>query len=207
MAKTLWTSLDKLAPTQMNIGVIAMESKVKKILSKHKKGKLESYIKKKVAPAYLAKNGKYYIIDRHHTSRALYEANTPLKKFPVEVLADYSHLSMDEFFTEMNRSGKLYLLDNGEGPLSPFLLPEHIKDITDDPYRSLAWMVREKGGFKKVDVAFLEFIWSAFLREHIELRFENESELKGYLNHALKLAKSKKAKHLPGYIGKKKEEL
>ncbi|MCR9205598.1 MAG: hypothetical protein NXH75_13525, partial [Halobacteriovoraceae bacterium] len=164
----LWVQLDHLAPTQMNIGEIAMQYKVKKIQKKAKKGELLDYLKKKKAPAYLGPDGRYYIFDRHHTSRALYEANVSFTMFYIDVLKDCSHLTMNEFFTLLSQENKLYLYDNGVLK-TPNELPLTIFDLSNDPYRSLSWMVREEGGFKKVDVPFLEFMWADFLRAKIKL--------------------------------------
>lgn len=197
-AENLWVHLDYLAPTQMNIGEIAMQDKVKKIQKKARKGELLDYLKKKKTPAYLGPDGRYYIFDRHHTSRALYEAQVNFEKFYLDVQKDYSHLTMEEFFNLLSKENKLYLYDNGI-LRTPNELPLTIYSLTNDPYRSLSWMVREKGGFTKVDVPFLEFMWADFLRGKINLIRGDQSELDQYLNQALKLSRSQEARHLPGF--------
>ena len=182
----------------MNIGEIAMRDKVKKIQKKAKKGELLDYLKKKAAPAYLGPDGRYYIFDRHHTSRAVHEANVGFNMFYIDVLKDCSHLTMDEFFTLLAQENKLYLYDNGELK-TPHHLPMTIFNLTNDPYRSLSWMVREEGGFKKVDVPFLEFMWADFLRSRIQLTQGDQQELEKFLDQAFKLSRSREARHLPGY--------
>lgn len=182
----------------MNIGEIAMLDKVKTIKKKAKKGELLDYLKKKVAPAYLGPDGRYYIFDRHHTSRAVYEAKVGFSMFYIDVLKDCSHLTMEEFFTLLKQENKLYLYDNGVLK-TPLDLPLTIYDLSNDPYRSLAWMVREEGGFKKVDVPFLEFMWADFLRARINLTLGDQDELDQHLDQAFKLSRSREARHLPGY--------
>lgn len=203
-ASVQWVHLSQLAPTQFTIGEHAMLEKSFKMIEKYNEdikdlGKLRKYLLKKVAPAYLAKNGRYYIVDRHHTSRALYEANLPIMKFPVEIIKDLRHLEMKDFFCYLNKINSLYLYERGQGPLDAFQLPEHIWELPDDPYRSLAWLVREEGGFKKVKVNFLEFLWANYFRNHIHLKNGSELELKKNLKRAIKMAQDSRASHLPGY--------
>lgn len=199
LGKSLWVTLDKLAPTQMNIGVYAMKDKVAKIERKNREGKLLKYLNKKYAPSFLGPDRRYYIIDRHHTSRALYEANVPVKKFKVEVIKDLSHLDWPEFYDFMEKGHYLYLYDQGVGPTQPEDLPKHIWELSDDPYRSLAWMVRESGGFEKVDVPYLEFMWGDFFRKRIQLAGTHPRDLYDVLNEAYDLSQSEEASFLPGY--------
>lgn len=198
-AQETWVELSDLAPTQINIGLIAMQEKISKIEEKEIKGDLENYLSKKLAPAFIGPDKRYYIIDRHHTSRALYEARVSFKKFKVDILRDLSHLSWTEFYDFLQKGHFVYLYDQGNGPQDPLTLPKFIWELTDDPYRTLAWMVREKGGFDKVDVPYLEFMWADFFRKRITLNGTTEFDLFKVLNQAIKLSKSEEANHLPGF--------
>ncbi len=203
-SKIQWIDLDLLSPTQFNIGHIAMLDKKQKIFKKYNKEfkgrkKLEKYLIEKAAPAYLASNGRYYIVDKHHTSRALYEANIPIKKYPIFLIQNLSHLSLSEFFKYLQNVNGLYLFDNAKGPLDPFKLPLFISDLDNDPYRSLSWMVREGGGYEKRDVNFQEFIWANFFRKRIPLHRGTERELKKHLKRAIEMALSPEASYLPGF--------
>ena len=51
----------------------------------------------------------------------------------------------------------------------PQTLPTHIKDLAFDPYRSLAWIVREQHGYIKNNVPFSEFKWANFFRTRVLL--------------------------------------
>ncbi len=202
-----WVDLDRLAPTQMNIGLIAMKDKVQKIEKKDREGELLKYLNKKIAPAFIGPDGRYYIIDRHHTSRALYEAKVSFKRFKVDIIKDLSHLSWDEFFGFMQKRQFLYLYDQGVGPLSPNTLPKYIWDLSDDPFRSLSWMVRERGGFKKVDIPYLEFIWGDFFRKRIHLNGHEQCDLDRVFKEAFELSQSDEASFLPGYSTKKQHKI
>ncbi len=203
-SKIQWVDIDLLSPTQFNIGHVAMLDKKQKMLKKFNKElkgkkKLEKYLLEKAAPAYLASNGRYYIVDRHHTSRALYEANTSIKKYPILLIQNLSHLSLRDFFKYLQKVNGLYLFDNGEGPLDPFELPLFLSDLDNDPYRSLSWMVREEDGYEKIDVNFQEFIWANFFRKNIPLYRGTETELKKNLKRAIEMALSPEASNLPGF--------
>jgi len=85
--------------------------------------------------------------------------------------------------------------------LSPVLLPEKIKMLQDDPYRSLAWLVRKNGGYKKTAIPFAEFKWARYFRKKIKLSGKKHA-IKDALPLALELARDPEAENLPGYIGK-----
>ncbi len=202
--KIKWVKLSKIAPTQFNIGILAMEEKRDKMIEKYNKElkskkNLEKYLLEKAAPAYLGENGQYYIVDRHHTSRALYEANLPVDEFPVIIIKDLSDMDLSDLFDYLGSINGLYLYENGQGPLDPRHLPDHIWELDDDPYRSLAWLVREAGGFDKAEVNFLEFIWANYFRKKITLVNGSEAELNQNLKRAIEMAHEPDASHLPGY--------
>ena len=94
--------------------------------------------------------------------------------------------------------------------ITPSQLPTSVKDLRDDPFRSLAGAVRAACGFSKKDSYlpdsnYLEFKWADYLRENwsktnipvdeINANFDNTAA-------ALQLAIEKEAIVLPGYTGK-----
>jgi hypothetical protein len=81
------------------------------------------------------------------------------------------------------------------------LLPINIRGLADDPYRGLAWAVREAGGFEKTGEPFCEFRWADFLRKRIRMA-RTEGAFEEALKEALALAATPEAKHLPGYRAK-----
>jgi hypothetical protein len=63
----------------------------------------------------------------------------------------------------------------------------------DDPYRTLAWMVRKRDGFCRAlmqQKEFAEFIWADWMRGKIEPAAQVAAGPKKFLETALKLAKS-----------------
>ncbi|MEL4383009.1 ParB/Srx family N-terminal domain-containing protein, partial [Shewanella algae] len=43
-------------------------------------------------------------------------------------------------------------------------LPLNVDDMVDNPFRSLAWLLKKAKTYKDLDVPFQEFAWASFLR-------------------------------------------
>lgn len=188
-----------LRPTQIAVGMKEVHERVKKLRGM-KAHELEAYLKKWPAPVVLGPNGRVYLVDRHHHARACWEAGIGLIR--VESLADFSKLSFTEFFGKLEAKGWLHLYDQfGCGPHDPEHLPENVRCLADDPYRSLAWMLRHAGGYEKSAALFSDFAWADFLRKNLKthLVFNEYDEA---VKEALMLAKSSLAAGLPGYSGR-----
>ena len=186
-----------LRPTQMALGMKEVDYRVKKI-NNMKDKVLEDYLQERRVPIILGPKARVYLVDHHHLARSCWEVG--VKEIPVEVKADLSHLSYEELWKVMQTSHWIYPFDQlGGGPHDPINLPENIKGLADDPYRSLSWMVREKGGYEKSEKPFSEFHWANFFRKNMRLHpvFDH---LDTALDEALRLAKSEKAQHLPGCL-------
>lgn len=185
-----------LRPTQMALGMKEVEYRVRKI-SGMKGKELEKYLHERRVPVVFGAHSRVYIVDHHHLVRSCWEAG--LEDVPVEKKADLSHLPLKELWDIMHGSHWIYPFDQlGNGPHDPIHLPENVRGLADDPFRSLAWIVREKGGFEKSEVPFAEFHWAGFFRKSLRLHpvADHPEET---LKEAMELAKSPLAKHLPGY--------
>lgn len=197
------SGFDRIHPTQFALGMISIKKKKAKVEKYARKGKIEKYLNKKIAPAIIGPDHMFYIIDRHHTSYSILHAkiNSKDKMLYLKIVKDWSHLSFKEFSTEMIQHNFVWLKDENHQLRNFHELPAHINHLGDDPYRSLAWMVRKKDGFKKTGLSFQEFYWGIFYKQQgIKLTDSNEQDLNDYLSYALKLASSPLASHLPGYI-------
>ena len=75
-----------------------------------------------------------------------------------------------------------------------------MKDLKDDPYRSLSGAVRHDGGFAKVSTPFAEFKWADFLRSKI-LVTDIDEDFRKTVKKASALATKRSACALPGYKG------
>lgn len=193
------THVMELKPTQFALGMREVEVKVAK-LRKMSGKELDDYLHEHKVPVIQAQGGHLYLIDHHHLVRACWEAH--IDHVRVEIKADLSSLSEEKFWEKMKASGWVYLHDQfGKGPHAPQFLPIDVRGLADDPFRSLAWELREKKGFTKSEKPFCEFSWANFLREHIDT---HPGRL-GYdeaLRHALELCHKPEARKLPGFVEK-----
>jgi hypothetical protein len=80
-------------------------------------------------------------------------------------------------------------------------MPQRLADLQDDPYRSLAGLVRNAGGFAKDQAPFVEFLWADFFRPLIAARLIKQ-DLTRATRLGLKLARSAAARYLPGWSGR-----
>ena len=183
--------------------MLSIKSKTQEVELAYTNGKLSEFLNSKVAPAIIGPDQNYYITDRHHTSFSITKALIPedLKTLEIEILHDWSQLSLTEFETKMIQNNYVWLIDETHTKRDIKSLPKNISNLTDDPYRSLAWKVRKKGGFSKVKVSYLEFYWGMFFKKNgIKLTSSNPKEIAIVLEKAMSLARSNKANHLPGFI-------
>lgn len=188
--------VNDLKPTQAYVGMEVVKLKAKKIESLSKEER-KTYLKKNPVPVIVGPDGQYYIIDHHHLSLALIKAG--YSKLYIEIIADWSGLSEFEFWQAMEEGRYSYLYDHKSRPIHHSELPEKIKDLKDDPFRSLAYFVRKAGGYEKTGVNFAEFYWAQYFKKFISLKDLNRNK-KAAFSKAVRLSHSIDAINLPGYI-------
>ena len=164
-----------LSPTQFAIGKAEIEVRAGRMRKKLKKdpGKLHDYLRVRPIPI-VVRGDRFYLVDHHHLVRALYDVEnaSPGKNICVyvKVLGNASSLEEVYFWKTMHADNLVYLFDQaGGGPQPPQTLPVHIKNLAFDPYRSLAWIIREQHGYIKNNEPFSEFKWANFFRTRVLL--------------------------------------
>jgi hypothetical protein len=188
----------KLHPTQFAIGMREVKMRSGKLQGKNPKA-VDRYLLEKIMPLVIGPGGVPYILDHHHLALVLLEVGGRTTLY-AEVRENWSQLTDAEFWKRMKEKNWLYLYDEfGRGPLEPAQLPKTIGEMRDDPYRSIAWIVREKGGYRQTDSPFAEFQWANFFRTRILLETV-QTEFDRAVKEAMKLVSSKGAEKLPGYI-------
>ena len=193
-----------LRPTQFVLGMKEIEYKVETI-AKFSKKEWELYRDDHVIPVVKGPRKQIYMIDHHHFARACWELG--LKDFKIEVKKDLTTYSPQQFWNFMIRKEWTYLHDQfGMGPHSPEALPADVRCMADDPYRSLAWAMIDRGAIKKEELPFFEFQWAAFFRLNLPIQLHSKSDFSKSLELAAALSTSKSANHLPGFIGKKRSK-
>jgi len=182
-------SIEKLHPTQPEVGQYQIEQKVKEFKALSDK-KIEAVIEKKIVPVVIGPEGKLYLIDHHHNSLALLETGHP--EVHVIVKENWSTLDLQSFWDKMN-SNQYSFLKKADGtllnPLSP-AFPQTLRECGDNPYRSLVWILTEKGILKEGDIPYYEFYISDILKEkglEIPSGKMKKSEISKYIKKATKI--------------------
>jgi hypothetical protein len=189
-----------LRPTQFAIGMSEVERKAKKLRRLSKK-KLAKYVKQNPVKVICGPHRDLYVIDRHHTLMAYWLIG--VKRVPVAIDENFAsrRMSREKFWRFMSRHHLTHLYDQfGEGPHDPLYLPVDIRGLSDDPYRSLAWMAQRKGAFGKSKVPYYEFGWAQLLRRRKLLSPAGRARLRPALSAAIRLCRSPAARKLPGYL-------
>jgi len=188
----------KVRPTQFAVGKWEVDRRAEHI-ARLKPQKLQAYLEEHRASIVIGPQGVPYLTDGHHLCGALLKSKVR-STVDAKVAANLSHLTPEAFWTVMKGKGWAYLYDeNGRGPLEPDRLPKTVADLADDPYRSLAWAVRERGGWEKSLSSFAEFQWAIFFRSRIKIE-NRPGGFEKAVEEALKISHTPEAKDLPGYV-------
>ena len=185
-----------LRPTQITVGMREVQAKRKRWREMHKDP--GEFLGKHMIPVILGPKLRHYVIDHHHLARALHDEG--VKKVAVTVIANLSRLEGDAFWTVMDNRNWMHPFD-AEGRRRPYVdIPKSVRDLHDDPFRSLAGELRRAGGFAKDTTPFSEFLWADFLRRRIKRKMVEE-DFDRAAEKALQLARSPDAGYLPGWCG------
>lgn len=189
------TPVLELRPTQMTLGMVEVAVKRKSWKAQNQK-KLSDFLGHHMVPVIIGPDEQRFLIDHHHLARALHDEG--VDSVFVTIVADFHKLDPHDFWNLMDFHGWTHPYD-GKGRRRDYAdLPKTVKDMEDDPYRSLAGRLREIGGFAKDSTPFSEFVWADFLRRRIRPK-EVRKDFAAALNVALDLARSDDASYLPGW--------
>ena len=206
--------ISDLHPTQASVGMVEVRIKAEKLNNEIQRRSDRDFLKyllkhNKEEPIIIGPGGIFYITDHHHLARALYDVGA--SQTYCTIVDNLSDAKPDDFWKHLEENNEVYLKDQNGNPIPPRDLPASVKDLSNNPFRSLAGAVRESCGFEKGDKSssgedYLEFQWADYLRvrwaqtgiapQDIDTRFE------GATIAALHLAAQKDAASLPGYTGK-----
>ena len=193
-------AIEKVHPTQFAVGYWEVKQRAANI-ARHGPGRLEIYEEEHLALLVVGPGGVPYLVDGHHLCLAMLKAGRGTT-VEARVVANWRDLPVAEFWSKMRETNYVYPYDNhGRGPLEVEKLPKKVTELTDDPYRSLAWAVRNRGGFQKTMVSFAEFQWANFFRKRIGISQKGKGFEKA-VEAALKVSHTDEAKNLPGYTPK-----
>src|SRR6185312_6476992 len=184
-----------LRPTQMTVGMREVKEKRKRFREKKKQAET---LGKHMIPVVKGPDKRYYVVDHHHLARALHDEG--VTDILVTLIGDLSMVERDAFWGVMDNKRWVYPYD-AKGERRHFKdLPKSIRELKDDPYRSLAGELRRAGGFAKDTTPFSEFLWADFLRRQVPRKLI-EKDFGHALEKALQAAKRHDAIYLPGWCG------
>lgn len=199
-SKLLSVPIEDLRPTQMAVGMRAVAAKREKVERRARSGrKLRRFLEDRPIPAVYGPADDLFILDHHHLSLALLKSE--VEEAFVRVVGDFSHLPRKRFLQRMSALGLLHAYDGHGRPVCPTELPESLSKLRSDPYRDLAWSVREAGGFAKTGRPYAEFRWADFFRTRIP-RSTVRRDFDYAHDRAMWLARSREASRMPGYTGR-----
>jgi hypothetical protein len=190
-------SITDLMPTQCAIGFLEVADKRKEWCQLRKKARIE-LLDQHWFPSVLGPNKRHYIIDHHHLGMALHQENQD--KVQLTVLKDLSWLGEETFWRVMEFHQWVHPFNENGVRIAFKKLPQHISQLTDDPYRSLAGLARRAGAFAKDITPYSEFLWADYFRARIGKKRLLES-WDHALESAMVLAKAVEASYLPGWAG------
>jgi hypothetical protein len=198
--KLIEVPIAKLHPTQMCVGLAEVLHRREDFASDSPKQRRE-YLKAKPVPLVRNGNGEYWMVDRHHRLRGLLELDADASAWGYIVM-ELASTHKTEVLTALHKKGWLYLYNSrGIGPLTTSDLPENLKELQDDPFRSLVWKLKQEGVIEAAPlIPFHEFRWGAWLRRKALPPFCS-LKLNPALPAARAYAKSAAASRLAGWIG------
>ena len=187
----------ELRPTQITVGMREVMLK-RESWRRQTKRKGAEFLGRHMMPVVRGPKERLHIIDHHHLALALLQEE--VEAVMVLVVADLSKLEPDAFWIFLDNRGWMHPFDT-EGKRRGYKdIPKSIRQLKDDPFRSLAGELRRHGGFSKDTTPFSEFLWADFLRRRLKRQFVVE-KFDHALKDAVRLAKSKDANFLPGWCG------
>lgn len=214
-----------LRPTQFDAGMAVVRTLMNKIQNLASEGEatLDAYVREWVVPVVIGPSNDMYMVDRHSECVAMYWSELINRKVYVRMVANWSHMEETDFWQKMKGKGLCYLKKGKQEVTLASELPQALQDMSDDPYRSLAWACRtnDPPGFTKTQEGFTEFVWSDFLRgyeevlneksngkwlEFLEKTKKRDESVQYYivpdsvLSAAVALCRQTRASSLPGFI-------
>lgn len=192
-----------LRPTQVTVGLAEVAAKRVEWQALGQKAR-ERLLASHWFPAVLGPDAQYFIVDHHHLGRALLEES--VANAAVMVLADLSWLDARRFWRVMEFHQWAHPYDESGNRCDFADIPQTVADLRDDPYRSLAGLTREHGGFAKDATPFAEFLWADHFRALLPARrvvhdLATPPAREALLHEAVRLARQPEARYLPGWSG------
>jgi hypothetical protein len=211
-----------LRPLQGAVGLGEVMDKRNKIKDPDKLAKEKADLQKDPIKVVVGPDSALYVVDHHHGARAWLEADYTAGVCQY-LLQPAISPEPPQFWAQLDAQHWVHLKDKDGVAIRPDALPKTLLEMPDDPYRTLAWMVRKRDGYCRSlmtqGTAFAEFQWADWMRQRTDKlslasvkaatdkglwdrrKRDREAVQKPVLDEAVALAMSDAAKDLPGYRG------
>ena len=186
--------LSSLRPTQSAVGMIQVEERAARMPADTD---FVRYTTRRPIPVVQAPDGGFYLTDSHHLASVLVRAGAT--RAMAQVIGRFDNSA--SFWQEMQAREWVYLYDPKGNPITPSSLPKRLRDLANDPYRSLAGYAQDAGYYKKTDTYFMEFHWARYFGRQMGWKPIDRMNLLEALQAAEGLACQPEARELPGYPG------
>jgi hypothetical protein len=186
----------KLRPTQMTVGKAEVAEK-REQWEKLGKKKRKEMLAEHWFPGVLGPKNQVFIVDHHHLGLALFEEG--VKEVPVMIQRDFSWLDVPVFWHTMEFNRWAHPYDQHGQRQDYASIPVNLKDMADDPFRTLAARVRLAGGYSKDATPYSEFLWADFYRRNMKLKDGRVTPKT--VQNALLFAHAHDTAYLPGWTG------
>ena len=196
------TKVLDLKPMQIPAGMLEVQDKAKDLRAMKAK-EVESWLKDRSVPILEDYKGRKRPVDHHHEARAAWEADQDEvythRYFDDEMHARIKALPREQYYAVTRAMGLFYDRDQfGAGPHDPNHLPEDVRSMADDPFRSVAWQVRKRGGYDKSSIPFAEFMWAQYFRERAKT-YPTKADFEQAVLEAMKIVHDSAARDIPGW--------
>jgi len=190
--------LAELRPTQFTVGYAEVQLKAAE-WKQLKKRRREQVLQSHVFPAVVGLDSELFIVDHHHLGIALIEEG--VKEVWVAQLDDMSWLEPAVFWRTMEFRAWTHPYDHRGRRRDYAEMPKKLTRLQNDPFRSLAGLVRMAGGYAKDEAPFAEFLWADYFRPRVDARLIDARPARA-TRLGVKLARSRDASYLPGWSGR-----
>lgn len=207
MSIGLFEGVRELRPTQFDYGLPRVRYLQKKLAAMSFE-EVQHYLDQHPIPVVIGPNGDYFMVDRHHTLRALAESQEVLIEnfsskanelvLKLVVLEDKSNLNEGEFYRQMLEESLLYPYRKSN-LMDVEHLPKQVLDLQKDYFRGLVWLLKKAQVIDENKIPFSDFIWASKLREikHTDETVWTKNQVRSHLENFFD--NYEKFRDLPGY--------
>ena len=179
--KLIELKLEELRPTQVTVGFDEVGFKGRQWRARTSEEQTRRIFEHPF-PAVRGPNANYFMIDGHHLGCALLQEGVSVVW--IRLIEDLSHIETGQFWRVMDERGLAHPYDAQGRHRDYAEMPGTLRELVDDPFRSLVARMRRTSECPKNLAPFAEFRWANYLRNHMRLEM-----LRAYPEQAIDIAR------------------